>query len=86
MAPRSFGRALMKGRGARALVLGSTAAPLPFISPSRTNWTHLVPPSVLTGHVSSLPPEKGAQAPLWRGVGIEERPSTAPKRALQNHG
>ena len=22
--------------------------------PSRTNWTHLVPPSVLTGHVSSL--------------------------------
>jgi hypothetical protein len=23
---------------------------------SRTNWTRLVPPSVLTGHVSSLPP------------------------------
>jgi len=25
-------------------------------SPSRTNWTRLVPPSVLTGHVSSLLP------------------------------
>ena len=24
--------------------------------PSRTNWTHLVPPPVLTGHVSSLLP------------------------------
>jgi ATP-binding cassette subfamily C (CFTR/MRP) protein 1 len=24
--------------------------------PSRTDWTRLVPPPVLTGHVSSLPP------------------------------
>jgi len=29
-------------------------APPPLPPPSRTNWTRLVPPSVLTGHVSSL--------------------------------
>jgi hypothetical protein len=28
----------------------------PPLSPSRTNWTRLVPPPVLTGHVSSLFP------------------------------
>jgi len=35
------------------------AAPLPRYHPpppSRTNWTRLVPPSALTGHVSSAPP------------------------------
>ena len=36
------------------------APPLP--PPSRTNWTRLVPPSVLTGHVSSLPPQVAACA------------------------
>ena len=30
--------------------------PLSAAPPSRTNWTRLVPPSVLTRHVSSLPP------------------------------
>jgi hypothetical protein len=29
----------------------------PPLPPSRTNWTRLVPPSVLTGHVSSLLPQ-----------------------------
>ena len=29
--------------------------------PSRTNWTRLVPPSVLTGHVSSAEPEARAE-------------------------
>jgi hypothetical protein len=31
-------------------------APPPVPPPSRTNWTRLVPPPVLTGHVSSLLP------------------------------
>jgi hypothetical protein len=45
--------------------------PLP--TPSRTNWTRLVPPSVLTGHVSSLPVPRrnlharpAARRPRWR--------------------
>ena len=29
--------------------------PLPLLSLSRTNWTRLVPPSVLTGQVDSFP-------------------------------
>jgi hypothetical protein len=37
---------------------------------SRTNWTHLVPPSVLSGHVSSLPPHV-----------LPAHPPTAPTRA-----
>jgi hypothetical protein len=42
--------------GSRALVFsvpGPPRAPSPL--PSRTEWTRLVPPPVLTGHVSSLP-------------------------------
>jgi len=38
--------------------------------PSRTDWTRLVPPPVLTRHVSSLLPARGnpllAPAPCWR--------------------
>ena len=34
---------------------GARTAPPPPL-PSRTNWTRLVPPPVLTGHASSLPP------------------------------
>jgi len=30
--------------------------PSPPPPPCRTNWTRLVPPPVLSGHVSSLPP------------------------------
>ena len=36
-----------------AALVARCAAPTP-PPPSRTNWTRLVPPSVLTGHVSSL--------------------------------
>jgi hypothetical protein len=38
-----------------------SAPPPPLPPPSRTNWTRLVPPSVLTGHVSSLLPYQGLQ-------------------------
>jgi len=46
-------------RGARRLRAPArvgAVAPLPPFPPSRTNWTRLVPPSVPTGHVSSLLP------------------------------
>ena len=36
--------------------LSAAVLPPPLPPPSRTNWTRLVPPSVLTRHVSSLPP------------------------------
>jgi len=38
----------------RPHVEGQADSPLP--PPPRTEWTRLVPPPVLTGHVSSLPP------------------------------
>jgi len=40
---------------------GAPLTPLP-----RTKWTRLVPPSILTGHVSSLPRGQGAQRRCWR--------------------
>jgi hypothetical protein len=56
-----------RGGCARAWALGASSPPPapPLPPPSRTNWTRLVPPSVLTGHVSSLlpyspPPASGA--------------------------
>jgi hypothetical protein len=46
-------RARGAARHAQRVVVDGGARPPP---PSRTNWTRLVPPSVLTGHVSSLLP------------------------------
>ena len=44
---------LAEGHVALNAALRSSPPPPP---PSRTNWTRLVPPPVLTGHVSSLLP------------------------------
>jgi len=41
----------------------SSPPPPPPLPPSRTNWTRLVPPSVLTGHVSAAPPYPTAPRP-----------------------
>jgi len=48
---RRGGRGSDAGSGERTIALVQPPPPLP---PSRTNWTRLVPPPVLTGHVSSL--------------------------------
>jgi len=62
--------------GAAALLFAAAAwvayegAPPPPPPPSRTNWTRLVPPPVLTGHVSSLlqcPPRPPAGSRCVRG-------------------
>jgi hypothetical protein len=42
--------------GVAAMSLRVIAAAVPPPPPSRTDWTHLVPPPVLTGHASSLLP------------------------------
>jgi len=56
-ATRSLTRAGRRQLAARGAILGPPApeAPPP-PAPSRTDWTSLVPPPVLTGHVSSLVP------------------------------
>jgi hypothetical protein len=40
------------GQESRPSASGPAGSPPPLPPPSRTNWTRLVPPSVLTGHVS----------------------------------
>jgi len=45
-----------RGTRARRRWASRRAPRRPPLPPSRTNWIHLVPPPVLTGHVSSLPP------------------------------
>jgi hypothetical protein len=58
--------------------------------PSRTDWTRLVPPPVLTGHVSSLLPYRrplvgGAHAPLPSDLGRNRAPRTAGRPRLWSH-
>ena len=48
--------------------------------PSRTNWTRLVPPPVLTGHASSLLPSDVALPPVPPPPAPTTRPRTAPAR------
>ena len=58
--PRGARRSRDHVAGARA----APAGPPPPPPPSRTTWTRLVPPSVLTGHVSYLPQGPAAQPAL----------------------
>ena len=51
---RTFACTLRTEKRVRLL---TTAAVPPHPPPSRTDWTRLVPPPVLTGHVSSLLPD-----------------------------
>ena len=61
----------------RVCFLTRALAPKPSL-PSRTNWTRLVPPPVLTGHASSLPPCAGvpAQQLACRGAALPRRAAT----------
>jgi len=71
--PRVVGRGRSQRRDPtrRVHAAGRAGPNPPPLSPSRTDWTRLVPPPVLTGHVSSLLPPKRLVAP-WEqdGVGI----------------
>ena len=60
-------------RGARAGA--GTSPPLPLPPPSRTNWTRLVPPSVLTGHA----PRGRAQGPVVVQLEVTAPPLLPPR-------
>jgi hypothetical protein len=57
------------------------AHPPPHARPSRTNWTRLVPPSVLTGHVSAHPTPHARPRPAPRPLPARRPSPSRPRRA-----
>jgi len=58
-------------------ILQSKRTPRGVTAPSRTNWTRLVPPSVLTGHVSRRAASLRAKRPAEQGAPVVVRPGLA---------
>jgi hypothetical protein len=77
------GRLALQAKLGMADPAADQACPPP---PSRTNWTRLVPPSVLIGHVSPRYPGIRARAlgaqPLRRPRGVHPRDALRPQGAL----